>query len=122
MSDQKVAHIVAPGGGHRQPLERRTTARMKRTETIIETHEVWVVRRPAGPFSAWCPDCEGRPPMLTPEEAAGLSGLSLRAIFRLVEAGGVHFLETACGRLFVCPATLAPQSAPAARLLISEGV
>ncbi len=95
---------------------------MKRTETIIETHEVWVVRRPAGPPTAWCRDCAGHPAMLTPEEAAGLSGLSLRAIFRLIEAGRVHFLETAGDRLLVCPASLAPLSAEAARLLISEGV
>jgi hypothetical protein len=95
---------------------------MKWTETIIETHEVWVVRKPAGPFPAWRPDCAGRPPMLTPEEAAGLSGLSLRAIFRLVEAGGVHFLETAGGRLFVCPASLTAQPARAPSLLTTEGV
>ena len=95
---------------------------MKRTETTIETHEVWVVRKPAGPFPAWCTDCAGRPPMLTPDEAAALSGLSLRAIFRLVEAGGVHFLETAGGRLVVCPASLTAQSARAPRLLITEGV
>lgn len=95
---------------------------MKRTETVIETHEVWVVRRPAGPPTAWCQDCACRPAMLTPEEAARLSGLSLRALFRLIEAGRVHFLETAGDRLLVCPASLAPQSAGAAPIMISEGV
>ncbi len=44
--------------------------------------------------------------MLTPEEAARLTGLSQRAICRGVEAGAVHFLETADGCLFVCPASL----------------
>ena len=98
---------------------------MKRTETIIETHEVWVVRKPAGPPAAWCLECAGHPPLLTPEEAAALSGLSLRAIFRLIEAGGVHFLETAGDSLLVCPASLAPQAEalpPAADHLITEGV
>lgn len=92
---------------------------MKRTETVIETHEVWVVRRPAGPPAARCQECAGRPAMLSPEEAAALSGLSLRAIFRLIEAGRVHFLEAAGDCLLVCPASLAPQ---AARLSIPEGV
>ncbi len=95
---------------------------MKRTETIIETHEVWVIRKPAGQPPVWCPDCAARPEMLTPEEAAQLSGLSQRAIYRSIEAGSVHFLETADGRLFVCPATLAPQAGQATRLLIPEGV
>jgi hypothetical protein len=79
---------------------------MKRTETIIETHEVWVVRRRAGQSAVWCTECAGQPAMLTPEEAARLSGLSQRAICRSVEAGAVHFLETADGCLFVCPASL----------------
>ncbi|HWT01844.1 MAG TPA: hypothetical protein VN256_16475 [Pyrinomonadaceae bacterium] len=79
---------------------------MKRTETIIETHEVWVVRRRAGAPAVWCAECAGRPAMLTPEEAARLSGLSQRAICRSVEAGAVHFLETADGCLFVCTASL----------------
>ena len=100
---------------------------MKRTEIIIETHEVWVVRRPAGgQLPAWCLDCAGQPAMLTPEEAAALCGLSLRAIFRLIEAGSVHFLESAGDRLLVCPASLAPPAdeavRPAAPLLLSEGV
>lgn len=79
---------------------------MKRTETIIETHEVWVVRRRAGAPAVWCTECTGQPAMLTPEEAARLTGLSQRAVCREVEAGAVHFLETADGCLFVCPASL----------------
>lgn len=79
---------------------------MKRTETIIETHEVWVVRKRAGAPAVWCAECVGQPAMLTPEEAAHLTGLSQRAICRGVEAGAVHFLETADGCLFVCPASL----------------
>ena len=79
---------------------------MKRTETIIETHEVWVIRKRTHRPPVWCLDCAGQPQMLTAEEAARLSGLSLRAICRSIEAGGVHFLETADGGVFVCPASL----------------
>ena len=79
---------------------------MKRTETIIETQEVWVIRKCAGQPAVWCTECASQPAMLTTEEAARLSGLSQRAICRGVEAGAVHFLETADGSLFVCPASL----------------
>ena len=79
---------------------------MKKTETIIETHEVWVVRQRASAPAIWCAECVGQPAMLTTEEAARLTGLSQRAVYRGVEAGAVHFTETADGRLFVCPASL----------------
>ncbi len=85
---------------------------MKRTETIIETHEVWVVRKRAGQPAVWCAECAGRPAMLTTEEAARLTGLSQRAVYRNVEAGAVHFTETADGCLFVCPASLSDAAAP----------
>jgi hypothetical protein len=40
--------------------------------------------------------------MVTPEEAALLTGASLRAVCRQVEAGQLHFRETAHGQLFIC--------------------
>ena len=44
--------------------------------------------------------------MLTPEAVAAAFGLSLRAIYRQVEAGRVHFQEIGAGRLLVCPTSL----------------
>jgi hypothetical protein len=44
--------------------------------------------------------------MLRPGEAALLAGLSARAVYRLAEAGRVHFAETADGLLLVCPSLL----------------
>jgi len=40
--------------------------------------------------------------MCTPEEAAVLTHVSTRTIYRRVEAGRVHFTETAEGLLLVC--------------------
>lgn len=79
----------------------------KRTETIIETHEVWVIRRQgsAGP-AAMCATCEARPPMAKPAEAARLAGVNTRTVYRWVEAGRVHFIEVPEGDLFVCLASL----------------
>lgn len=77
----------------------------RRTETTIETQEFWIIRsrRVDRERCADCADCAG---MLTPEEAARVVGVSLRAIYRLVEAGRLHFRETPEGGLFVCPASL----------------
>ena len=40
--------------------------------------------------------------MLTPEQAAAVAGVTVRAVNRRVEDGSVHFLETADGRLLLC--------------------
>ena len=84
---------------------------MKRIETVVETHEVWVIRRRRGRTTAFCAECPDQPEMLTAGEAAPLCGHSLRAIFRLIEAGLVHFLESPEGELFVCPTSFQPQQA-----------
>ena len=78
----------------------------KRTEIFIETHETWVSRRPVGRAPVWCFDCLSQPEMFTPEELAHVSRLNVRTICNLIEGGRVHFLETADGGLFVCPASL----------------
>jgi hypothetical protein len=101
-----TAPILAPAGRRWQLFLRQMTYRRKRrTVTTVETREVWVVRRMA-PVAAYvpCADCADQTTLLAPEEAARLSGLSLRAVFRRVEAGHCHFLEAEDGRLLVCPA------------------
>jgi excisionase family DNA binding protein len=47
--------------------------------------------------------------MVTPEDAARLLGTSPRAIYRLVESGGLHFIEIDSGGLLVCVNSL-PQT------------
>ena len=44
--------------------------------------------------------------MLRPEEAAALAGLTAREVYRLAEAGSIHFAETADGLLLICPRLL----------------
>jgi hypothetical protein len=63
----------------------RTTVRLRRTGTI-----------------AWCGQCASATCMLTPGEAAALMRTTVRAIFRRVEAGELHFLEIDSGELLVC--------------------
>ena len=80
--------------------------RNRRIETIVETHEVWVIKRSRGQTLALCVSCADQPAMLTSEAAALLYGLSLGALDGWVKAGGVHFQESPGGELFVCPASL----------------
>ena len=49
-----------------------------------------------------CPECEGDEVMIAAETVASVSGFSRREIYRMVEEGKVHFLETEEGILFVC--------------------
>ena len=54
----------------------------------------------------WCRQCPGHAAMLRVDEAATLFGTTSLAIYRWVETGGVHFVETARGHLLVCAVSL----------------
>ena len=79
----------------------------KRTETVTETREVWVVRRARPPASVPCPSCPAATPMVEPEVAAQLAGVSTRTIYRLVGEDRLHFSEPRGGGLLVCLTSLA---------------
>ena len=76
--------------------------RRKRTQITVEHDTIYVVRTPPRVLRAWCTDCRAEVDMLTLEEAAVLVGCSMRQLVRSVEAGEVHFAETASGRLLIC--------------------
>lgn len=78
----------------------------KRTVTTIETHEIVIVRRPAGAVPAWCPACGKGVEMVPPEEAVVLAGLSLPDIRRRLSDGDIHSVETAGGGLICLPSLL----------------
>ena len=60
----------------------------------------------------WCKHCGKNLPMVTPETAARLSGATVRALYRRIEAGNLHFVETTDGLLFVCTDSLGSQKEP----------
>ncbi len=79
----------------------------KRTiELMVEQSEFVFQRKARASVLAWCEGCGGQVLMITPEEAAWRTGLSVRAMYRRVEAGEIHFLEKPAGALFVCLASL----------------
>lgn len=78
--------------------------RKRRIEITVE-HNLLIIRRSAQ-APVWCVECPAPVQMLTPEETAALTGVSLRRLCRQVEAGRLHFVETPEGRLLLCPHSL----------------
>ncbi|MDQ3817612.1 MAG: hypothetical protein M3362_07975 [Acidobacteriota bacterium] len=74
----------------------------KITRVTAETHQVLIVRKTRRSVRAWCESCGAQGEMLSLEQAAAISGLSLRGICRAVEAGSIHFKETGDGSLLIC--------------------
>jgi hypothetical protein len=75
----------------------------RRTKTTIAIHQVYVVREPESFAPVLCPECAtGAASMVTPEEAASATGVARRSIYRLIEAGLIHYLEATDDSLLVC--------------------
>jgi excisionase family DNA binding protein len=74
-------------------------------EVTIEKDEVVVVRRMARGVRGLCPSCRTEVLLLTADEAATLAGTSLRTIYRWVEAGKLHYVESG-SHILVCPNSL----------------
>ena len=89
-----------------------------RTETRVELHEVWIITDPqAAPVV--CDVCANQQSaMIGPQEAALVAGVSLRTIFRWVEAGLVHYLEKPNIGVLICPNSLPGLETTTARALL----
>jgi excisionase family DNA binding protein len=68
----------------------------------VETHQLLVISRTKGLTEGRCGECAGDVLLMRPEEAAALAGVSPRTIYAWVEAGRVHFMETAEEGLRIC--------------------
>ena len=76
---------------------------MKRTiKLTIETERVFVIRRLSASRRARCEACGEEIRLVTADEAAALTRVSSRAIYRLVEAEKLHFIETDQKLLLIC--------------------
>ena len=53
-------------------------------------------------LAALCPRCGRRAQMIPADEAALAAQVSAREIYRLAEAGRLHFVEDGAGLLYVC--------------------
>lgn len=66
----------------------------RKTEIEIELTETIAYSRPRERFEAVCPACESPTEMVTPYIAAVLTRTTEREVYRLVETGAIHFVET----------------------------
>jgi hypothetical protein len=78
----------------------------KRTIVQVETKHLSVIRPAGSAIELWCEQCAGAVSMVTPEDAARLCQAPTRAIYRRVEIGEVHFVETGAGELLICCSSL----------------
>lgn len=90
----------------------------KRTAITIETKRLLIIRSGSRKIiHRWCEPCCAQSHLLTIEDAALVSGLSQRQLFRAVENGGLHFSEM-MGRPLVCFESLCDQI-PQAKEVVS---
>jgi hypothetical protein len=69
---------------------------------MIEIDEITLVSCRPGSAQQWCSECGAQVMMVTPEQASAITQVSVRRINRLVEADGVHFIETPDRLLLIC--------------------
>ena len=74
----------------------------RRLEITFERERLVVLGSRRVSVTLWCEGCRARVRMVMPDEAARLTGTTARTIYRLVEAGRLHFLEGPEAGLLVC--------------------
>lgn len=85
-----------------------TSAKRQKVITI-ETHQQTLIRLNGKTFVAWCEACGTEALMIKPEQAAVIYNTTMRDMFRQIENGELHFIETTKGELFVCSSSLQQQ-------------
>jgi len=73
----------------------------RRAEIIIEKERIVMITGRHN-IRVWCQQCGTDVEMIHAGQAASLSGLTQRAIFRMIEAGSLHFAESVNGTLLIC--------------------
>src|SRR2546430_9551601 len=93
---------------------------IKKATITIETERLLILRRSGRVVDRWCHRCCAEVKMIGVEEAAAIAGLSQRKLFRLAEAGEIHFIETTQGRSEEHTSELQSQSNLVCRLLLEK--
>lgn len=78
----------------------------QRTVIRVETHSLSVIRPLQSSVNLWCERCEAIVQMFAPERAAEIINKKPRMIYRRIETGELHFMETQDGEIFVCSLSL----------------
>jgi hypothetical protein len=89
-----------------EPKVFRQMMAKKQKIITIETRQQIFIRSRRQPLVVWCEACGMNTLMFVPEQAAALCGTTERKLFRQIENGELHFIETKNGQLFVCSNSL----------------
>ena len=74
---------------------------------MVEIHEYYVIKSVSGSLPALCTECETNDAvMISPEQAAILKQVPVRAIYRQVELGAIHYKEASDGAITICTRSL----------------
>ena len=74
-----------------------------RTEVVIETTEVYIVRHRRHFIRTWCEDCGREVSLISPVEAALLTFREPAAIYSLIDENRLHFRYFAAEKTpFIC--------------------
>ena len=76
----------------------------KRTSILVKTVRRFVVESERTIEAAQCRQCAQR--MISAHAAASLFSVGVRAIYRLVESGKIHFAEIDAGEVLVCSVSI----------------
>lgn len=87
----------------------RYTVRTKRTRTTTELtveQETFVALRGMRRQRGWCNRCLAETSLITAEEAAAASRVSVSVIYEWAEMGRLHFADASVGHPLVCLGSL----------------
>lgn len=73
-----------------------------KTEIIVETHRILTIKTGSRCRLTWCEECGEQARMVTADEAAILASVSPRAIYKLIEMRGLHFIELPNRLVLIC--------------------
>ena len=80
--------------------------KIHRTRQItIETHSVTIIRAKGKSFSDYCEKCRIRVAAFTPEQVAAFLQIELNEVYRQIESGEIHLVNTEAVSL-VCSGSL----------------
>jgi len=71
-------------------------------EFQIEINQTVIVKKIDSLIQAWCAGCGAEGQWVTADHAAIISNTDTRSIYRRIELGEVHFLESTDGPALVC--------------------
>ena len=71
-------------------------------EITVETERLLIIRRRYQAVEEWCDGCGELALMIRPDQAAAVTGRTLRTIFTDIETGRLHFRESADGMVLIC--------------------